>query len=224
MKMNNIIQGLLILSFYLSACKNDSDLRGDAIIAGTVYLKNITLTATDSTKLANTKLYVQTQNAGVNSYLYSTTSANDGSFIFSNLIKGNRYWIFGSLDSMGLTYSLNTLVVAGTSDLIVSLTDTLSDTTNEMKILVLDSANSPVANFNVYVFNSKVLAAGNDSAGSIFQLISNSYGIASVTNIQAGIYYLNAKDSIGNILLSGRDTVPIGTFGIFNDTLRLQIN
>jgi len=222
--MNNIIRGLLILLFLLTACKNDSDLRGDAIIAGTVYLKNITLTSVDSTKLANTKLYVQTENAGVNSYLYSTTSAGDGSFIFSNLIKGKSYWIFGSLDSAGITYSLQTLIVAGTANVTVSFTDTLSDTTNEMKILVLDSANSPVANFNIYVFNSKVLAAGNDSAGSIFQLKSDNYGIASVMNIHSGVYFLNAKDSVGNLLLSGRDTVTIGSSGIFNDTLRLQVN
>lgn len=203
------------------SCKNNSDLKGDSILAGTLYFKDSLDKVPDSNVLANTKLYIQYQDHSISSYLYSTTTGPDGKFIFNNLIDGKSYWIFTTLDTLGLSLQVSQAFVAGNNSIHITVTP-VSSAQNGFIVQLQDPFHSPLANFPIYVFNSQSLADYNDSAGSIFSLRTDLYGYAYRFNLTPCTYYLNAKNAINNLMLQGRDSFVVATKGLIDTTMVLD--
>jgi hypothetical protein len=204
--MKRIIFSCIIISLFAS-CNKESDLGGYLTISGTLYFKSID-NINDSVILPNFPLYIQFQSRGTSSYLYSVKTDSIGRFQFTNLSKGTSYYLYNSLDSLNIKYNLQEIVTANNNNinLVLSL-DSINQ--NGVHINVLDSLASPIGNIKLWVFNSAVLAANNDTLGSISSVNTDPYGQAYILNVDTGIYYINAKDTIGNVSFIGKDTIHV---------------
>ncbi len=205
----------------VTTCKNNSDLKGDKVLAGTLYFINIADGISDTDLVANAKIFIQYASVGTSSYLYSTNTGPDGKFLFSNLSGKKQYIIFTIADTLGASFTLVDSPSIGTENLNIYFTPQ-NYATNGFSIHVVDTLSSPVANFGLFVFNSATLASDNDSAGSIFELKTDIYGNAYRYNLQPGTYYVNAGGIVGNTMLEKKISFPVTATGVANETMILD--
>lgn len=122
------------------------------------------------------------------------------------------------------------------SNMMVKATDSLtlksdSIVTRTLKVLpvqsfsagllhyLVDELGGPVANANVYIFNSGVLFNSADTVGYIYKLKSDSTGKCLQLNMAPGTYFTNAKIQANQLILQGKDTAQVVAGKV--DTLRL---
>jgi hypothetical protein len=189
-------------------CKNNGDLGGNAILGGTLYYKNTIDGLPDSSVLPNTILYLQYASQGTSSYLYATKTGPDGKFLFSNLTASKSYWIFTTVDTMGLTFTVQQIFKAGVDTLALTITP-VNLAQNGFIVQLFDPLNAPLANIPLYCFNSQTLADNNDSAGNIFSLKTDASGNAWKFNLPPGMYYVNAYGTVNNMVFQARDSFMV---------------
>jgi hypothetical protein len=212
---------VVILATYASGCKNKSDLRGDATIAGTLYFVNTLDGLTDSSVVPNATLYIQDATVGTASYLYAAQTDANGRFLFSNLVKAKAYNVFTTLDTFGISYTAIAVVTPIADNITLNLSP-VTNATNGFIVRLKDPLHMPVGVFPVYGFNSQSLADYNDSSGAIFPMITDIYGYVYRFNIAPGWYYLNAKGVLDNIAVSGRDSFLVPASQVIQDSLVLD--
>jgi hypothetical protein len=212
---------IVLLAGIFSGCKNNSDLRGDATLAGTLYFKNTLDGLPDSSVAAGVTLYIQYQSVGTASYLYAAKTGPDGKFLFSNLVSGKAYIIFTNVDTFGIVYTAMQVYKAGLDNITLTLAP-LANATNGFVVVVKDYLHMPVGNFPVYGFGSQSQADYNDSAGATYPMITDVYGYVYRFNIGSGWYYLNAAGIIDNLSVKGRDSFFVPPNQVHYDSLILD--
>jgi hypothetical protein len=210
-----------ILATYATGCKNKSDLRGDATIAGTLYFVNALDGLTDSSVVPNATLYIQDAKVGTASYLYAAQTDGNGKFLFSNLVKGKAYNVFTTVDTFGISYTAIAVITATADNIVLNLSP-VTKATNGFIVQLKDPLHMPVGDFPVYGFNSQSLADYNDSSGAIFPMATDMYGYVYRFNIAPGWYYLNANGVLDNIAVSGRDSFMVPASQVIQDSLVLD--
>ncbi|MEO6540541.1 MAG: hypothetical protein ABIN74_06120 [Ferruginibacter sp.] len=219
MKAIKILSAFCLLVFFF-ACNKD-DVKGKGEISGTLYYRNTLTGIGDSIKIPNTDLFIQFEDRGTSSYLYKVPTDAGAKFIFTNLDKNKNYYIFKTWESDGVKYLLKELHKPDQKDIsLVLIPDEAAQ--SGFQLSVIDSLNTPVSNMKLWVFTNKILADNNDTLGNIFSITTNNYGKAFKLGIQPGNYYINAKDTIGNINLKGKKIVIVPNPGIFKDTFLLK--
>lgn len=212
-----------MLVFATLACGKNDDVGGTEEISGTLFYRNTLSGVTDSIKIPNSELFIQFKERGTNSYLYKVLTDADGKFTFTNLKKNEHYYIFKNWEKDNIKYMAKDIIPPGKKDAVVIL---MPDETsqNGFQLTVIDTLSppTPISNFKLWVFTNKVLADNNDTAGYIFSLKTNDYGNVYRLGIQPGTYYINAKDSSGNIRLKGKVSITVPNPGISKDNFVLR--
>jgi hypothetical protein len=220
MKAIKILSAFSLLALFFACNKND-DIKGKGEISGTLYYRNTLTGINDSIKLPNIDIFIQFEERGTSSYLYKVTTDANAKFIFTNLDKNKSYYIFKTWESAGVKYALRESAQPDKMDKAMILIPDESSQSG-FQLSVIDSLNSPVSNFKLWVFSNKILAENNDTLGNIFSLKTNDYGKAFKLGIQPGNYYINAKDTLGNIRLKGKKALIVPNPGIYKDTFLLK--
>jgi hypothetical protein len=213
----------LVISLIGTGCQRiNDDLKGDSLVSGFLYIKTgLNNGNPDSSAVPNLPLYIQTAGLGSSSYLYSVSTDKIGRYLFSNLNKTANYRVFGSLDSAGISYQVDTVVITGNINQNLILVPN-KQSQDGFNIHVIDNLSTPVANLKLWVFTSAVLAANNDSTGSVFSLVTDNSGYVFKLNIDTGNYFINVNQTIGNVSFNAKDTLHVISNIISSDTLMIK--
>jgi len=202
-----------------------NDLRGNNYISGIVYLENDYSTNGLLTPLINHFVQIKdTTELSSPDYLYAVKTDSNGYFIFQNLRNAVSYTVFATDTLSGVSYYGNLIVVlsndtAPKNNAVLVLTPD-SAQQNGFIYTVMDSAHDIIANCQVCVFSSPLLFNQDSCSGAIFNLKTNSFGLASQFSISPGTYMTQATAIFGKDTLRGQDSSLIIPFiGTKKDTI-----
>ena len=203
----------------------DHDVSGNNYMAGTVYLYNDYSADGLQTQLTGqTVRIVDTTELQPPNFQYTVTSDTNGGFVFNNLRNGVPYTIF-ALDTLsGIKFygaQTNTLTNDQTpiNNIVLNLSiDSIHQ--NGVVYTVTDSTGNLIPNCSVWIFSSPTLAAqmatitGDSCEGCNFTLTTNPFGKAFQVNMAPVTYITLFRYPVGNLVLSGQDTLTLQQFGI----------
>ena len=122
----------------------------------------------------------------------------------------------------GLQYkAFTTTTLNGNRDTSTLILYADSTVQNGLAITVTDSTNAIIGNCTCCVYNSAYLAQQDSCSGSLFQLVTNTFGKAAAFNIHATTYYTHCQAKFGNIVLKGIDTTVVDKARIKKRTIVL---
>jgi hypothetical protein len=221
--MKKIIVSLTIISFAVLACKKYNQIQSDAdsklYIYGRVFVEDsINDNGIIKPLLKVTPISISYKNDSV-AILKTTNTSDSGYFSFSNMKKDAEYVIIaqaetGSGDSkVFFSGSVNVLLNESKTN-ITPLLKLDNSKQNGIHLIVLDNTGGKISNITAWVFNNPSLFAADTSAGKIFDMVTNPYGVSNKFNISQGRYFLRIKTRIGNIDLKGEGVIDIENTGI----------
>src|SRR4030095_6803858 len=210
----------------LAHCKKPSfdDLSGTATLNGVAFIYDTLTGVTSKTALKNAKVFIKKDNSS-DGFLYSVNTNSQGEYSFSGIDEAKDYIVYASTDTGVVKYYGSLSYPA--NHLTDSQSDTLKlfpDSTNQngIHLIVQDIMQGRVPNVTAWVFNSPVLFMADSSAGRIFDMTTNSYGVDNRYNVAPGTYYLRVKTKIGNLDLVGETNAVVSHKGIVPAIITLQ--
>lgn len=214
--------------FLLLQCKKSkfSDLSGSATLQGNVLLYD-TLNGISTLVTGKSAKVFLKYTGNSSGFIYSTTANGSGQYSFTGIDPDSAYTIYAGSDTGTVKYYGELVYPRGT------ITNERSDTLklypsnnnqNILHLIVQDITGGRIYNVSAWTFNSPVLFAADASAGKVFDMTTNSYGVSNRYNIAPGNYYLRVKTKIGNIDLAGETSVLMETTGIKTVFITLQNN
>lgn len=217
---------LFVIICTLVQCRKSAfnDVSGPATLKGVAVTYDTLHGVTVKTVLKNAKIFIKYDNAP-NGFLYAVTSNAQGQYVFSGIDTEKGYTVYSQTDTGivkyygKLDYAANQFT-DGQSDSLKLYPDPTNQ--NGIHLIVQDNMLGRVPNVTAWVFNSPVLFLADSSAGRVFDMISNSYGVNNKFNVAPGIYYLRIKTRIGSLDLAAEASVVVPPTGIVTVTLTLQ--
>lgn len=210
----------------LFQCKKSpfNDLSGPATLKGTAVVYDTLSGLVSPTPLKNAKVFLRYANNPA-SFLYSTTSNASGQYNFTGINLDRSYVIYASVDTGQVKYEGQLTYTA--NNFVDQQADTLKlfpseKSQNGIHLITQDSTGGRLANITVWVFNNRFLFAADTSAGKIFDMVTNSYGVANKFGLAPAKYYFRVKTKIGNIDLTAEDSVEVTATGIKPVVLTLR--
>jgi len=218
------IAALFLLCFWqCSKDDADGDLSGNEYIRGRLFLFDNLTQQANGTPLGKRKVLLSYAASGdTSNYLLSTTTDDDGYFVFQNLKKDESYRLYYEETVSGVFYQAIGVAKAPIDTLQLSAFVSTSRQ-NGIHFTITDDMGAAINGASVCVFNS-TLAAGfvsNGCDGNTFKLTSNSFGHASKFSISPGTYYINSSIEIGGVPWTSKDTITV-TNNIAFDTIKLK--
>lgn len=218
--MKHLIFFTLVL--LIAACSKDfGDLGENKKLEGVALKTDPFSQSGDSVplKAATVKIRVK---GNANSFLYSTTTDDDGRFAFSNLKEKTDYEIFHESIISSVPFAgyvaLNTenekdnkLVIAPDSTKI-----------NITVARVTDQFNSPFNNVKIYRFINKTYFDNSYTAGAIDSFLTDSRGIYTYYQSPPGKYYFLVKVVVNSITLTGRKEQDVPLYGVSRPVIQAQ--
>ncbi|GAA4318633.1 hypothetical protein [Flaviaesturariibacter amylovorans] len=215
-----LVAALLCLS---CSDKTYDDLAGADEIKGVAVIYDDLSGTTTSTPGKNLKIYLRNADDAAG-FLYSTTANEQGRFVFGGIDRAKAYEVYASVDTGAVKYfgilRFAASNHAATGD---SLKLSPSQTAqNGILLKVQDEQEIPIPGVTAWVFNNPFLFASDTSAGKIFDIPVNNYGIGYRLNLAPGMYYLRVKTRIGMLSLTGETSVSVPSNGIIDTTITLR--
>lgn len=225
MSMKKYLIPCAAVLLFMSCKKSDfDDLSGAQVLKGVVVIYDTLNGVQSITPAKNFKVYLK-YNGSANTFLYSTTANTLGQFAFNGIDSSRSYTIYSSSDTGAVKYYGENHYTAG--NYVNNQSDSLrlfpsQNNQNGIHLMVMDEQLRPVPNVTAWVFNSAVLFASDTSAGRVFDMTVNAYGVSNRFNIAPGTYYLRVKTRIGAMDLAGETSVDVPAAGIRNAAIVLR--
>lgn len=222
--MKKILPVITVIVLLLQCKPSDlHDLSGGNSLKGVVVLYDTLKGLTTASLYKNAKVFLGY--TGSSGFLYSIVANEQGQYTFAGIESNQNYSIYSSSDTGLIKYKGNLPYAANSFS--NGQSDTLklypsSDNQNVLHLIIQDSTGNRMANVTAWIFNSPVLFAADTSAGRMFDMKSNDYGVDNKINVSADKYYARVKVRIGNIDLTGEDSVEVPQFGIRNLIVTLR--
>jgi hypothetical protein len=215
MKHRSAIIALGFTAFLLHSCvkysQTRNDLKGNSYIAGVAYLQNDYGTNSLLTPLTQHIIQIKdTTEVPSPGYFYSVNSDTNGYFIFPNLRGGVVYIVFATDTISGISFygSIKVLIpndsLAKNDATLILTPDSAQQ--NGFIYTVTDSSKDIIANCQLCVYSSPLLFGQDTCSGAIFNLTTNTFGMASQFSVLPATYMTRATSTFGNITLTGQDT------------------
>lgn len=169
--------------------------------------------------------------AGANVYLFTSKASRDNKDTLSSVWDAQSD-AFGRVLKMNLApgtyYSYATAagknqLLSGTGTFTLEATKIVSDVlqlgnanvkTNSLRIYLVDSDQSPVANCNVYLYNNKALWNNPDDSTGVGSIVpaleTDAQGKCQQPDLPAGTYYVRAFARFGTLSVRGSDSFSVG--------------
>ncbi len=223
--MKNTIIYIAAVMLFLQ-CKKSSynDLSGSQTLKGVVILYDTLQGLPSLMPAKNIKVYIKYAGTA-DGFIYSTTANGQAQYSFQGIDPQRSYVIYASTDTGTVKYYGDRTYTSG------SYSDSQSDTLklypsqnnqNGIHLRVTDEQLHPVPNVIAWVFNNPMLFNADTSAGRVFDMAVNAYGVSNRFNIAPNTYYLRVKTRIGGIDLTGETNVVVPAAGIVNAHLILR--
>jgi hypothetical protein len=217
----------LTLAFILFQCTKSTfnDLGGSQTFKGVVVMYDTLNGVNTIIPAKNFKVYLKYPTSLAGTYLYTVTADALGQYLFNGIDGTRDYVVYAASDTGAVKYyGENVYAAPGTPG---NQPDTLklypaNNNQNGIHLIIRDSVGRPVPGLTAWVFNSAVLFAADTSAGRIFDMQGNGYGVSNRYNIAPGTYYLRVKTKIGSLDLAGETNVDITATGIKNAIIVLR--
>jgi hypothetical protein len=203
---------LLILYILVSSCGKDrisGDLSGKEYIRGRLFLTD-TITQ-NSIGLPLGKKRITLSYAGSTdtlNHLFSTTTDDEGYFLFNNL-RGDKLYSLYYEEKIGqLTYIAKDTVKASTASKVITAQLVLNKQ-NGLYLTVVDAQNNKLNNAQICVFSSPFFYNTGSCDASSFKMTTDDYGRASKFNIPNGIYYIITSKKANDFTFIKKDTISV---------------
>jgi hypothetical protein len=215
MKHRSILYSILLTVSLFTSCNKYSqtrtDISGNNYIAGIAYLLNDYSTNSLLTPLSNHIIQIKdTTEVPSPDYFYSVPSDSNGHFIFPDLRSGIVYTVF-ALDTLsGISFYGSIKVLLRNDTIPVNDTTLIlspdSAQQNGFIYTVTDSTGDIIANCQLCVYSSPLLFDQDSCSGAIFNLTTNTFGMASQFTVFPATYMTQAMATFGNYTLTGQDS------------------
>jgi hypothetical protein len=141
-------------------------------------------------------------------------TGKDGTVKINNLAAG-KYYIFATTEANKDTYKGKanfTITESGQTTVDIVLKKVTPE--RELEVTTLDVDGTPVNGTELYFFSSRVLFSADTTLGSIAHKSTGTNGKVTITDLDAGKYYIRAMVMLGEKLkLKGADSVVIPASG-----------
>ncbi|GEP97975.1 carboxypeptidase-like regulatory domain-containing protein [Chitinophaga cymbidii] len=225
MKSLYILYAVIFLLVF-STCKDDDmggDLTGSEYIRGRLFLVDTLTQQATGTPLAKKKINIKyASSTDTLNYLFTTTTDDEGYFLFSNLKENTSYRLLYEETVNGILYMADSAATAPTDTmrLIARLADSRQ---NGIHIMTTDINGGVIKDVSICIFNSPSLGYTSGSCdGSNYTITSNAAGQAFQFGLPQGKYYLFATAKIKDLTLTVKDTLEING-QVKYDTLRFSL-
>jgi hypothetical protein len=224
MSMKKYILPLAVaLLFFSCGDKKYDDLAGTDNIKGVAVIYDTLSGVKNLTPAKSLRVYLRNANDTAG-FLYFTTANDQGRFSFSGIDLQKSYTVYASIDTGAVKYAGSLNFAAGNHAVSGDSLRLFPSQTaqNGIHLMVKDEQGRPISGVTAWVFNSAILFAADTSAGRVFDIPVNSYGVGNRYNIAPGTYYLRVKTRIGSLDLTGETSVDVPAAGIRDATVILR--
>lgn len=201
---------------------NADTLTGELSFKGLVYYDPLGTTSPDR-PLADQTLQLKRLEDSTNlNTIVTVKTSSSGSFTFPGLA-ARDYYLYTEKEIDGVPYIWKGIINPATANnvKIVLYPDTLRYPV--LSITTKDNLTNGILNTTtVCVFTNSLLAAANQCSGSIINRSTNEYGVLNLSGLPAGWYYINAQKTTDSLKLTGRDSILLGTNGLYPLTIFLK--
>ncbi|PZR04611.1 MAG: hypothetical protein DI539_25450 [Flavobacterium psychrophilum] len=225
MRKQLIYLAIALLFFNCNKKSDFNDLAGPQVLKGVVVIYDNLSGMQNLLPGKNHKVYIRYSGKSNDEFLYSTNADAAGQFYFNGIDPDQSYTIYAMADTNGVKYyGENNYTTGNYVDKQADTLKLLPSTTNQNGIhLVVTAGNQePVPNVTAWAFNNKALFDADTSAGRVFDIPVNGYGVGNKLNIPAGLYYLRVKTRIGSKDLAGENVVKVDPKGIAQANIALS--
>ncbi|RXK86745.1 hypothetical protein [Filimonas effusa] len=218
---------ILIAAVFLHSCAKDlefNDLSGTATLKGVIIMTD-SLSGIHQYRTAGNITVFLKKAETENGYLYKVTADAKGQYSFNGIDPGASYTIYAATDTGSVKYSGELTYKAngfkdGESDSLLLRPYAVNQ--NGILLMVRNEAGDRVGNTTAWVFNNLAAFQADSSAGKIFDMVSNIYGVSNKINIAPGKYYLRVMTKLGSVNVRGEQEVVVDQTGIKPVVLTLQ--
>jgi hypothetical protein len=215
---------IVVLGWQCSKPVKD-DLSGSLEIKGVLYLNDTLKSFATETALRNSQIYLRNiEDSSSQNFLYSAITDTLGNFAFQNL-SDKQYKLSVSKEISGVIYRVDTTLLPSMITAPIKLVLYPTATTyNVLTIIARDSASKGLlSDASVCLFHSRLLAQANLCDGSFLSLTTDAFGKTHTTRLSTGWYYVNARDSVGQVDIKAKDSIHItNTTGFHTLTVSLK--
>lgn len=202
-----------------------NDLAGPYVLKGVVVIGDTLNGVRNYYPAKNYKVFIKYTGGVTNGFLYSTIADAAGQYSFNGIDPARNYTIYSSSDTGVVDYYGDRFYTAGSftdkqSDSLILFPSSLSQ--NGIHLIVTNEQGHAVPNVTAWVFSNPDLFTADTSAGRVFEIQANQYGVGNKLNIAAAKYYLRVKTRIGAKDLAGEDTVDVAETGLTNSHIILS--
>jgi hypothetical protein len=206
---------LLIGLLFLIGCKEHDDLfYGSGSIQGYAYQLDTNENILPK-KLPIKEIYLTDDLSSPNYFLYSTVTNAEGFYNIGYLESGTYYLYAKYSLSDTLAYYGETGAITVSKNQIAN-TDlyVLPDLFNGMVVQLVDGFGSNINYFVLRLYINKTAALNDDTAFAFRKSRTNANGFYKLYNIPPSTYYIVAKDSLANKLMTGTGNIIVEEKGV----------
>jgi hypothetical protein len=199
--------GFLVI---LLSCNKYADINPDQIVSGYVYLQDPFKT-NFPLPLAGKPIYFN-RGSDTSSYLLQTTTDSAGHFSMTYIGKDNSI-LFTSFVKNGVVYKGDTIVTVAQLGKAVQL-NIFPVYHNGVQLNFKDNLGGLVSGLNFRIYTSSVAASVDSVKYSYLDSKADNNGHYTLFNLNAGDYFVVAKDKIGGVSLSANQKITVAKTGL----------
>lgn len=210
----------------LAACDKPGfdDLGGTFTVKGIVVSIDTLNGAWSNTPQKNTTVYLKYE-GDATGFIKSFASNAQGEYTFNGLDPTLSYVVYARVDTGAVKYFGEVNYPANgfkdrQSDSLKLFAAPLGQ--NGVHLLVEAAGGGRLAGVTAWVFSDSLSFAAGTADGKLFDMVTNTFGIANKFNIAPGKYFFRVKTKIGERDLQGTGNVVVETNGIKNVPLTLD--
>ncbi|TFF34554.1 hypothetical protein [Mucilaginibacter psychrotolerans] len=199
--------GFLVLFF---SCNKYANINPDKTINGYVYLQDPFKT-NFPVPLAGKTIYFN-RGSDTSSYLLQTTTDSGGHFSMTYIGDDNAI-LFSSFVKDGVVYKGDTIVTAAQLGKAVQL-NVLPVYHNGVQLNFKDNSGGLVSGLKFRIYTSTIAASVDSVKYSYLNSKADNSGHYTLFNLNAGDYFVVAKDNIGGVALSANQKITVAKTGL----------
>lgn len=219
-----ILFALILFTFFACSKKQWEDLTGQVTVSGIVIITD-TLSGTASYRVGNgLSVYLKKETAAT-SFLYSVKAGADGRYSFNGLNPDSSYTVYAGTDTgvgeyKGLINYASGRYADGQFDTLKLFN--AGQRQNGLHLIVRNADASYAADITAWVYSSELSFKAGTQEGKLFDMTTNSNGVANIMDIRPSTYFLRIKTRSGNQDFKAEDTVIVYERGIRTKELILE--
>lgn len=214
----------VFLALYLMVSCQDKEVLfyGNSSIQGYVYSLDTNEIFLPE-KISKKEIFLSDKSNDPNYFLYKTITNDEGFYNIEYLPAGKNqeYYIYSKfvIDDSIEYFGESKAIKVNEEEIYNYDLYVYPKIDNGLKIQLIDSLGTSINNFSLWIYINEIAANNDDTSFAIRQSKTNENGIYKLYNITPTRYFIVAKDSLAENLITGRESVLIEEKGIISKTV-----